>query len=297
MAGFLSSNAGAVLISGTADTRSTTMAGTDRSKHLVRGGPVVILVEPQMPENIGSAARAMANFGLGDLRLVRPQAKFPHPKTRAMASGAVHLIDNARIFGSLEDAIADLSLVFAATARERGQAKPVDTPSSAVGLMLQQEMTGIKTGILFGRERTGLENDEVALADRVLTFPVNPAFASLNLGQAVLLAGYEWFKASNGDVPPFEMPQHSPPAEKQHLIAFFAHIEAALDRAGFFFPEVRRPVMVRNLRNIFHRLGLSEQDLRTLHGAIAALEEGERGPSRRERRVLKVNAEDEETGQ
>jgi tRNA/rRNA methyltransferase len=162
--------------------------------------------------------------------------------------------------------------------------------------MLQQESAGVKTGVLFGRERTGLENDEVSLADRVLTFPVNPAFASLNLGQAVLLVGYEWFKAATGEAPRFEMPQHSPPAEKGHLMAFFAHIESALERAGFFYPATRKPIMVRNLRNIFHRLGLSEQDIRTLHGAVAALEEGTRGPSRRDRRVLKTEEDGAEPG-
>jgi tRNA/rRNA methyltransferase len=265
------------------------MAGTDHTRASREGGPAIILVEPQMPENIGSAARAMMNFGLSDLRLVRPQAKFPHPKARAMASGAVGVLDGARVFDTVEEALADLSLVYATTARERGQAKIVDTPAAAAGLMLERQREGVKTGVLFGRERTGLENDEVSLADRVLTFPVNAAFASLNLGQAVLLVGYEWFKAANGDVPPFDMPQHSPPAERRHLLAFFAHIETALERAGFFHPESRKPVMVRNLRNIFHRLGLSEQDLRTLHGAVAALEEGERGPSRRERRALKLD--------
>ncbi|MDX6807485.1 RNA methyltransferase [Terrihabitans rhizophilus] len=264
------------------------MAGTNRTRHATLGGPAVILVEPQLPENIGSAARAMTNFGLTDLRLVRPQVKLPHPRAEAMASGAVAVLEGARVFDSLEEALSDLQLVYATTARERGQAKPVDTPAHAAALLLEQEAAGARTGIMFGRERTGLENDEVSLADRVLTFPVNPAFASLNLSQAVLLVGYEWFKASNGDAPAFEMPQQSPPAEKRHLLAFFAHIESALDRVGFFYPETRKPIMVRNLRNIFHRLGLSEQDLRTLHGAVAALEEGERGPSRRDRRVLGV---------
>jgi tRNA/rRNA methyltransferase len=155
---------------------------------------------------------------------------------------------------------------------------------------------GSTSGVLFGRERTGLENDEISRADRVLTFPVSPKFKSLNLSQAVLLVGYEWFKAEDGRLP-FDMPQLSPPAEKQHLNAFFAHIEEALARAGFFNPEDRKPVMVRNLRNIFHRLGLSEANLRTLHGVIAALEEGPRGPSRREQRRLKeLSADLDEKG-
>ena len=269
-------------------------AGTDSSKpQIAIAGPAIVLVEPQMPENIGAAARAMTNFGLSDLRLVRPQARFPHPKARAMASGAVQVLDAARVFDTVEEAVADLGLLFATTARERGQAKPVDGPAEAVALMLSRQGEGAAaSGVLFGRERTGLENDEVSLADRVLTFPVNPAFASLNLSQAVLLVGYEWFKAASGALP-FDMPQQSPPAEKRHLLAFFAHLEAALERAGFFYPVERRPIMVRNLRNIFHRPGLSEQDIQTLHGAVAALEEGGRGPSRRDRRLLKLVEDDE----
>jgi tRNA/rRNA methyltransferase len=253
--------------------------------------PAIILVEPQMPENIGSASRAMTNFGLSDLRIVRPQTRFPHPKATAMASGAVEVLDAARVFETVEEAVADLSLIFATTARERGQAKPVDGPAEAVSLMRAAASTGSKSGVLFGRERTGLENEEISLADRVLTFPVSPAFKSLNLSQAVLLVGYEWFKAEDGRLP-FDMPSHSLPAEKQHLNAFFAHIEGALEHAGFFNPDHRKPIMVRNLRNIFHRLGLSEADLRTLHGVIAALEEGPRGPSRRDRRRLKPVEED-----
>lgn len=252
-------------------------------------GPSIILVEPQMPENIGAAARAMMNFGLADLRLVKPQTKFPHPKAVAMASGALGVLENARLFETAEEAIADLSLVYATTARERGQAKAVDSPAEAAQRMKPFIEGGQKAGVLFGRERTGLENDEITLADRVLTFPVNPKFRSLNLAQAVLLVSYEWFKAADGALP-FDMPSHSGPAEKQHLMAFFAHLEEALTRAGFFNPDHRKPVMVRNLRNIFHRLGLSEADIRTLHGVIAALEDGPRGPSRRERRRLKRDA-------
>ncbi len=254
-------------------------------------GPAIILVEPQMPENIGSVARAMMNFGLTDLRLVRPQTKFPHPKAVALASGALGVLDAARVCETLEEALADLTLVFATTARERGQAKAVDGPAEAAALMRHHIGNGEKTGVMFGRERIGLENDEISMADRVLTFPVNPKFKSLNLAQAVLLVSYEWFKAAGGGLP-FDMPSTSGPAEKKHLTAFFAHIEEALERAGFFNPEPRKPIMVRNLRNIFHRLGLSEADIRTLHGVVAALEEGPRGPSRRDRRKLKSPEEE-----
>lgn len=243
-----------------------------------------------MPENIGAAARAMTNFGLADLRIVRPQPRFPHPKAVAMASGALAVLEGARVFDTVEQAVDGLTLLFATTARERGQAKPVDGPAEAAALMRAEAEKGAQAGVLFGRERTGLENDEISRADRVITFPVNPKFRSLNLSQAVLLVGYEWFKLTDGALP-FEMPSYSGPAEKQHLNAFFAHIEEALDRAGFFIPEGRRPVMVRNLRNIFHRLGLSEADIRTLHGVVAALEDGPRGPSRRDRRKLKAEEE------
>jgi tRNA/rRNA methyltransferase len=254
--------------------------------------PAIILIEPQLPENIGAASRAMTNFGLTDLRLVRPETRFPHPRATAMASGAVEVLEAARVFETVEEAVADITLLYATTARERGQAKPVDGPAEAVTLMRAEAARGARAGVLFGRERTGLENDEISRADRVLTFPVSPKFRSLNLSQAVLLVGYEWFKAVDGALP-FDMPSHSSPAEKQHLNAFFAHIEEALERAGFFNPETRKPIMVRNLRNIFHRLGLSEADLRTLHGAVAALEEGPRGPSRRDRRKLKAVEDDE----
>lgn len=268
------------------------MAGTDRSRENAGGGPAIILVRPQLPENIGAAARAMANFGLSEMRLVAPREGFPNDKARAFAAGAVHVIEGARVFASLEEAVADLGFLYATTARERGQAKVVDAPDDAARMLRARIAEGEKPGVIFGPERTGLENDEIALADRVLTFPVNPAYASLNLGQAVLLVGYEWFK-SEGALP-FAMPERFPLAKKEQLLAFFAHIESALDRAGFFYPAGKKPKMTRNLRNIFHRIGLSEQDLRTLHGAVAALEEGPRGPSRRERRVLNLPADGSE---
>jgi tRNA/rRNA methyltransferase len=252
------------------------MAGTDRSKTSFTGGPAIILVAPQLGENIGMAARAMANFGLSDLRLVAPRDPFPNSQAEAAAAGALHVVEAARVFTDLRSAMADLNYVFATTARERGQMKRVFAADVAMTDSARRMAQGERVGILFGRERTGLENDDIALADAVVTFPVNPAFASLNLAQAVLLVGYEWIKASGMDLP-FTTPERSPPATREGLMSFFDFFEAELDRCGFFVPAHKKPVMTRNMRNIFHRMGLTEQDLRTLRGAAVALVNGRRG--------------------
>lgn len=242
----------------------------------VPAAPVIILVRPQLAENIGMCARAMANFGLCELRLVAPRDGWPQ-KTRmkkgavSAAAGATAILDNARLFESVEAAIADLHHVFATTARERGQAKPVLAPSQAMGEAVTRIREGQRVGILFGPERTGLENDDVALASAIVTFPVNPEFASLNLAQGVLLTGYEWFRQARGEAPPFAMPEASPPAKRETLLSFFAFLEGHLERARYFWPEDKRPVMVRNLRNIIHRMNPSEQDIRTLRGALDLL--------------------------
>jgi tRNA/rRNA methyltransferase len=263
------------------------VAGTDRRKRVETSGPAIILVEPQLAENLGTAARAMGNFGLSELRLVRPRPSPRSERARAAASGASPILDDAAIFDSVEAAIADLTLVYATTARERGQAKPVDTPSEAAARLSERVGAGEKVGVLFGRERTGLLNDEVAIAERVLTFPVNPGFASLNLAQAVLLVGYEWWRAAHGETLPFEMPARSRAATKDELLALFRHLEGELDAADFFRNADKREVMIRNLRNIFHRLEPSRADLQTLHGIVATLVEGRRGKQRRPRKVLK----------
>ncbi len=255
-------------------------AGTDRSRAALAGGPAVILVRPQLAVNIGMCARAMANFGLDDLRLVNPREGWPRvgeyrDVAYAAAAGAAHLLDGARVFASLEAAVGDLRYLYAATARERGQMKPVLTPARAMsGAALAAE----RRGVLFGPERTGLDNDEVALADAILTFPANPAYASLNLAQAVLLCGYEWFKAAHGDAPPPPAIARavSPPAQREMILAFFDFLEGKLDDAGFFRPATKRPGMRRNLRNMFHRMGMTEQDVRTLWGAVVRLVEGPR---------------------
>ena len=200
-------------------------AGTDRSKTALSGGPAIVLVRPQLAVNIGMCARAMANFGLSDLRLVSPREGWPRTGAYrkgayAAAAGAVHLLESAKLYESVRDAIEDLSFVYAATARGRGQMKPVLTPAQAMPSTAARMTAGEKHGVLFGPERTGLDNDDVALADAILTFPVNPAYASLNLAQAVLLTGYEWFRAAHGDAIPFEIEERSPPATREMTLAF-----------------------------------------------------------------------------
>jgi tRNA/rRNA methyltransferase len=255
-------------------------AGTDKSKTPIeRPGPAVILVEPQLPENIGAAARAMANFGLTRLRLVKPRAGWPNEKARAVASGAVHVIDAATLHDTVEGAIADLNYVFAATARAHDQAKPVVGADQAARITVEKVAAGERVGLMFGRERNGLENDEVALADRIITLPVNPGFASLNLGQAVVITAYEWFKLVSGAELPFAMPRKSDAAPREQLLAFFANLERELERVEFFRPPEKRETMAINLRNIFSRMQPTQQDIQTLQGVIMAIAEGRKGPA------------------
>jgi tRNA/rRNA methyltransferase len=235
--------------------------------------PVIILVEPQLAENIGMVARAMANFGLSDLRLVAPRNGWPKKGAHSAASGATHVLEGAGLYPDVREAVADLNFVFATTARERGQMKRVFGPDEAMRDAKGRVAAGQGVGILFGRERTGLENDEVALADAIVTFPVNPKFSSLNLAQAVLLMAYEWHKLSTGGALPFGQGREAAPASRASLAAFLDFVEGELDRVDYF-PMGKRPGMTRNMRDIFHRMELSEQDVRTLWGAIRAIAEG-----------------------
>jgi tRNA/rRNA methyltransferase len=247
------------------------MAGTDHRRRSSSGGPAIILVEPQLGENIGAAARAMYNCGLTELRLVRPRDGWPSEKAVAMSSGADVVIDNAQLFDSVEAAIADLRRVYATTARDRMMVKRVVTPRQAAGEMRRFEAAGEGCGILFGPERAGLVNDHVVLADTVLSVPLNPAFSSLNLGQAVLLVGYEWFAAGEAAAAELLQTGHSRPGTKEELLGFLTHLEEELDRSGFMRTKEKRPSMVRNLRNLFQRAQCTEQELRTLHGVVTAL--------------------------
>jgi tRNA/rRNA methyltransferase len=256
-------------------------AGTDKSKNWSdTPGPIIVLVEPQLGENIGAAARVMANFALKRLRLVKPRDGWPNVQARRAASGADRILDEAQLYHSVEAAIADCTLVLATTARAHDQAKPVISPDAAAALLAPHVVAGENVAVLFGRERYGLENDEVALADRIVTFPVNPAFASLNLAQAVAVVAYEWFKLAGGGALPFAMPQRSPPAGKEQVQAFFAHLEHQLDAIEYFRPLEKRATMLVNLRNIFARMQPTQQDIQTLHGIVVALCEGRKGPTR-----------------
>jgi len=237
--------------------------------------PAIVLVEPQMAENIGMVARAMLNCGLDDLRLVRPRPRWPHPRAVATASGADRVVNGARVFPTTEAAIADLRLVFAATVRARDMALRVATPRRAAGEMRAFAALGQgQPGVIFGKESKGLANDDVALADAIVTVPVNPAFASLNLAQAVFAVAYEWF-AKGADVPPSRLRTNprTRPATKEELVGFFAHLERELDACGFLRLKHKRPIMVRNLRALFQRAGLTEQEVRTLRGVVAGLAE------------------------
>ncbi|NKB57445.1 MAG: RNA methyltransferase [Alphaproteobacteria bacterium] len=248
------------------------MAGTDKSRaDSIAEGPAIILIEPQMGENIGMAARAMLNSGLGDLRLVRPRDVWPNPKARHTASGADAVIDDSRVFETTAAAVADLNRVYAATARPRDMIKAVLTPRRGAAEMRTAVAGGERVGILFGGERAGLDNDDIALADTVIQAPLNPAFSSLNLGHAVLIATYEWYQAGD-ETPPEYLPEgRTQPATKEELIGFFQRLEAALDACGFMHVAEKRPIMVRNIRNIFQRANLMEQEVRTLHGIVSCL--------------------------
>jgi tRNA/rRNA methyltransferase len=246
------------------------VAGTNRGRQALSEGPAIVLVEPQLGENIGTAARAMFNCGLTDLRLVAPRDGWPNDKAVAAASGADAVLERVRLYGRTEDAIADLRHVYVTTARDRHMVMRVLTPRVAAAQMRAAMAGGVACGVLFGPERTGLFNDAIALGDHVIRVPLNPAFASLNLAQAVLLIGYEWFQTGDQTPPNELVTGHSRPATKQELVRFFDHFEEALARSGFLRTAEKRPGMVRNLRNLFQRAECTEQELRTLHGIITA---------------------------
>ncbi|MBI2586075.1 MAG: RNA methyltransferase [Rhodospirillales bacterium] len=252
------------------------MAGTDKTKPMVAGiGPVVVLVEPQLGENIGMAARAMFDCGLTELRLVRPRDGWPSEAAASAAAGADSVIAGATLFDSAADAVADLALVFATTARDRDMTKRFVTPRQGAAEVRAFAATGGRAGVLFGKEAKGLKNDDLALADACIVAPLNPAFRSLNLAQAVFVVGYEWFMAA-ADAPASELriPKETRPANKAELLGLFEHLERELDASGFLRVKEKQPVMVRNLRNMLQRAGLTEQEVRTLRGVITSLVSG-----------------------
>lgn len=234
--------------------------------------PVIVLVRPQLGENIGTAARAMANFGLMDLRIVAPRDGWPNDKAVAAAAGADAVLEGAQVFETAAQAVADLNLVFATSARRRDMVKPVETPVSAVERAAGAVGAGHRVGFLFGPERTGLSSDEVVVADALVQVPTHAGFTSINLAQAVLLVAYEWFKRTGqGDIKPHVPMAGTRPATKAELTGLFEHLEGELDAAQFLLPVEKRPAMVRNLRNLLHRRDLTEQDVRTLRGVVVAL--------------------------
>ncbi len=251
------------------------MAGSDRRKRTAPAepGPAFILVNPQLAVNIGTAARAMLNCALGDLRLVAPRNGWPNDKAVPAAAGADSLLHAAKLYGSTERAVADLNYIVATTARERYMAKPMLTPREAVKELRVRVAAGQKCGVLFGAERMGLVNDDLALADALVRIPLNPGFSSMNLAQSVMILAYEWFQAGDATPGREERYGQSQPADKEKLENFFVMLEKELDESGFLRVAEKRPSMVRNIRNMFQRAGLTEQEVRTLHGMVACLVE------------------------
>ncbi|MAK60694.1 MAG: rRNA methyltransferase [Ponticaulis sp.] len=240
-------------------------------------GPAIVLVAPQMGENIGAAARVMGNFGLSDLRIVAPRDGWPNPAAETLSAGAFEGgVVTPTVFEKLEEAVSDLNYLIATTARQRGMEKAVFSTDEATAKLASHAG---KTGVLFGAEKSGLPNDAVALCDAILTYPVNTAFASLNLAQAVGVFAHAW---AFGTTETAEAGLN-PPADRQALIGMMEHFEDELDRAGFFFPPEKKEVMIQNLRNAFSRAGWTDQETRTFRGAVKALALG-RGKARIDRK-------------
>ncbi len=253
------------------------MTGRDGGAELtpIDPSPVVILVRPQLGENIGAVARAMGNGGLFHLRLVAPRDGWPLPRAWITGSGAHRILDEAQVFGSVAEAVADLHRVFATCPRPRHIIKPVLTARGGAAEIVAAGQRGLRTGILFGPERTGLDNDDIACADSLIRYDLNPDFMSLNLAQAVMVMGYEWWLARTPEQPARELQvNETAPATKGELDNFMAHLIRACDESGFLRNAQKRPGMVRNLRHFFTRGEVTKQELRTLHGIITELGRG-----------------------
>jgi len=238
--------------------------------------PVVVLVRPQLADNIGACARAMGNGGLFDLRLVSPRDGWPQEKAWRNSSGADRILDAATVHGSVADAVADLHHVLATCPRPRHIIKPVLTARGGAIELHAITSRGLRAGLLFGPERAGLDNDDMAHADALIRYPLNPGFMSLNLAQAVMIMAYEWWSAAD-ETPSHElMTNETRVATKARLETFLAHLTAELDASGFLRNLPKRPGMVRNIRHLFQRGEVTEQELRTLHGIVTELSLGRR---------------------
>ena len=242
--------------------------------------PAIILSHTQMGENVGAAARAMKNFGLSELRLIAPKMEWPNDRAQILASGAGDILERTRIYTDAKAALADCQLVLATTARGRDVTREVLTPEAAVQRLRQASEKGLKTALLFGGERAGLDNDEISLCDALITIPTAPLpqikdseikAGSLNLGQAVLLLGYEWLKSADATPASRIRATIAVPAARQELVDLFEHLERELDAGGFFFPPAKKGAMVRNIRAMILRSGLTDQQARTIRGMIVAL--------------------------
>jgi TrmH family RNA methyltransferase len=252
------------------------MTGRDGGAALepIPGSPVVILVRPQLADNIGAAARAMANGGLFHLRLVAPRDGWPHERAWRTASGADRILDAATVFPDVAAATADLHRVFATCPRPRHIIKPVLTARGAASELRAVAARGLSAGVLFGPERAGLDNDDMAAADTLVRYPLNPDFMSLNLAQAVLVVAYEWWLAEDDTPPRTLMTNETRVAHKSEVDNFLEHLVRELDASGFLRNKAKRPGMVRNIRHFFERGEVTEQELRTLHGMVTELANG-----------------------
>jgi TrmH family RNA methyltransferase len=260
------------------------MTGRDGGADLrpIGNSPVVILVRPQLADNVGACARAMANGGLFHLRLVAPRDGWPQEKAWRTASGADRILDAATVHDTAADAIADLHHVFATCPRPRHIVKPVLTARGAAAELREIASRGLRAGLLFGPERAGLDNDDMAEADALVRYPLNPAFMSLNLAQAVMVMAYEWWSAGDATPPRTLMTNETQVATKDRLDNFLAHLVDQLDACGFLRNLPKRPGMVRNIRHFFQRGEVTEQELRTLHGVVTELAIGRRQRGRLE---------------
>ena len=238
--------------------------------------PIVILVNPQLVENIGMTARAMGNCALTEMRLVAPRDAWPlgdilRQRMMAASSGATDILENAKVYETLEMAVADLNYVYATAGRTHDMTNIIMSPRAAIPEMAERCNAGQRIGVLFGPERTGLTNDLITMANAIITVPLNPEFMSLNLAQAVLLIGYEWYQAKDKTPERQLRMGGSEPATKESYLYFFQRLEAELETAGFFVAEDMRPTMVRSLHNMLERIEMTDQEIRTWHGVISAL--------------------------